>query len=91
MSNSASNWSCVIFLLFWFGGAVTPFHLQAQTNPTAAKTPRAPTLKKNDAEKVIDTAAIEEQERQFAVSRIMAIADEARSYKDLTLRPSDED
>ena len=78
----------VFFLLFWFAGTVTVFHLQAQTNPPPAQPARPlTTVKKNDAGTVIDTAAIAEQERQFAISLIMALADEARSYKDLTLRP----
>jgi len=37
-------------------------------------------------ESVIDTAAVEAQRRQFALSLITGLADEARSYKDLSLR-----
>lgn len=78
----------VFLLIFWFGGTVTLFHLQAQTNPPPAQPPRPLTaVKPHDEDKVIDASAIAEQERQFAVSLIMSLAEEARSYKDLTLRP----
>ena len=73
----------VFFLLFWFGGTVTPIP-QAQ-NPPPAKPVTA--ITKNDPDRIMNTPAIEEQERQFAVSLIFALANEARSYKDLTLRP----
>lgn len=78
----------IFFLLFWVGGTVT-LHLQAQTNPPPAQPLRPLSgVKKDDPEKVIDASAIAEQERQFAISLIIALADEARSYKDLALRPS---
>src|SRR5687767_2193772 len=78
----------ILFLLFWFGGTVTLFPLQAQTNPPPAQPARPLAgVKKNNADKVIDASAIAEQERQFAVSLIIALGDEARSYKDLALRP----
>lgn len=77
----------ILFLIFWFSGTVT-LHLQAQTNPPPAQPLRpSASVKKNDPDKVIDESAIAEQERQFAVSLIIALADEARSYKDLELRP----
>ena len=78
----------VFFLLFWLGGTVTLFHSQTQTNPPPAPPPRPLTgVKKNDPDKLIDASAIAEQERQFAVSLITTLADEARSYNDLALRP----
>ena len=88
MSKPASPKLHVFFLLFWFAGTVTLFHLQAQTNPPPAQPLRPLTaVTKNDADKVIGPSAIAEQERQFAVSLIIALADDARSYKDLALRP----
>ena len=78
----------VFFLLFWFGGTVTLFHLQAQTNPPPARPIRPLTgVKKNVPDKLIDASAIAQQERQFAVSLITTLADEARTYNDLALRP----
>lgn len=65
--------------------------LQAQTTPQSPKqsTPQpksSPSTNKNETGNLIDDEAIETQRRTFAVSLIMTLADEARSYKDLSLR-----
>jgi hypothetical protein len=88
MLKRASLKSHVFFLLFWMCGAVTVFHLHAQTNPPPVK-PQRPLnpVTKNDDNSLVDFAEIQEQQRQFAVWLIMTLADEARSYRDLTLRP----
>ena len=78
----------VVFLLLLLGESVTVFNVHAQTNPPPAKPHRSSTaITKEDGESVLDTAATQEQKRQFAVWLIMTLAGEARSYKDLALRP----
>jgi hypothetical protein len=61
--------------------------LQAQTRPQPVVTPKtSPSPTKKEAENVIDAEAVSMQRRVFAVSLIVNLADEARSYKDITLR-----
>jgi len=66
-------------------------HLQAQTTPQAPKQPTAqlkpaPSANKKENENVIDAEAVGAQRPVFAVSLIMTLADEARSYKNIALR-----
>jgi hypothetical protein len=65
--------------------------LQAQTTPQSPKQPIAqpkptPETNKNETGNVIDAEALEMQRRTFAVSLIITLAEEARSYKNLALR-----
>lgn len=65
--------------------------LQAQTTPQSPKQspsqPKSsPSTNKNETGNLIDAEAIETQRRTFAVSLLMTLADEARSYKNLSLR-----
>lgn len=93
------SWLCALSL---FGAAspdtgkqmatqVPSFSAQAtsppQTEPSPIQPPQPPlpaSSRKDD--EVVETEASEAQRRTFAVSIIISLADEARSYKDLALR-----
>ena len=87
-----------LFLISCFPGNFTFAQQPAQTNPKSPSTPAearpeaqsprraSATTNKKDDEKIIDVEAMEAQRRAFAVSLIMSLADEARSYKSLALQ-----
>jgi hypothetical protein len=58
---------------------------QTEQSPVQTHQPASPASPKKDDE-IVATEALEAQRRTFAASIIMALADEARSYKDLELR-----
>jgi hypothetical protein len=64
-----------------------PTSTPAQTNPESHAPRPAVTATKKTDEEVVDAEAVSMQRQAFGVSLIMTLADEARSYKTLALRP----
>ena len=64
--------------------AQTKSQSQTVQSPIRTHQPPPPTPKKD--EEIVGTEALEAQQRIFAASIIISLADEARSYKDLALR-----
>ena len=79
-----SNFTAVIsILLLFFGCDALPVRISAQT---PGKRPEAKPTEKEKS-KLTDSDSEESQRRVFAISLITSLADEARSYHNLGLRP----
>lgn len=85
MINLARTILTIIFLLLAlphgsYGRAQSPAEKKSQTKSEAKKD-------ESEANKLTEAALIQAQRRAFAISLVMSLADEARSYRDLALRP----
>jgi hypothetical protein len=75
-------WSMPMGSSVWAQNSAPPATPQA--NESQSKTAKAV---EGDATKISEAVLIEEQRRTFAVSMLMSLTDEARKYRDITLRP----
>jgi hypothetical protein len=80
--------ACTILIVVLLPSCLTPGSL-AQTQTLAPKKSQTKSEAKTDESKakLSEADLLEAQRRAFAISLLMSLADEARSYRDLALRP----